>query len=84
MSKHLFLALLGIASCMALASTGYSEGVAVVGCGVLGTSLCKQILACPDFDGREGELMFPIQCYYSDVAALAYSKILSHWNNKDK
>ena len=56
MEMYLLLALFGITSCMALATTGYSEGVAVVGCGVLGTSLCKQILECPDFDGRQGEL----------------------------
>lgn len=48
-----FLVLLGLTSCLALASTGYSDGVAVVGCGVLGTSLCKQILECPNFEGRQ-------------------------------
>lgn len=31
-----------------------NKGIAVVGCGVLGTSLCKQLLESPDFDGRTG------------------------------
>jgi hypothetical protein len=28
--------------------------IAVVGCGVLGTSFCKQLLSSPDFQGRKG------------------------------
>lgn len=35
-----------------LASSKTSSDIAVVGCGVLGTSLCKQLLASPDFKGR--------------------------------
>jgi len=32
-----------------------ADGVAVVGCGVLGTSLCRQILGSSDFGSRSGE-----------------------------
>ena len=32
-----------------------SSECAVVGCGVLGTSLCKQILASPEFSDWQGE-----------------------------
>ncbi len=32
--------------------------IAVVGCGVLGTSLCKQLLSSPDFQGRKGKTNF--------------------------
>jgi hypothetical protein len=67
---------------MALASTGNTDGVAVVGCGVLGTSLCKQILECPDFEGRQGELIsgfvFPF-CEILAHVALPFS----HWDYKD-
>ena len=34
--------------------------IAVVGCGVLGTSLCKQLLSSPSFEGRSG--MWYILC----------------------
>lgn len=33
--------------------TSSSDGIAIIGCGVLGTSLCRQILESSDFDGRE-------------------------------
>ena len=33
------------------------DGIAVVGCGVLGTSLCKQLLSSPDFEGVQGEFV---------------------------
>ena len=48
------LVLISLTSCMALASTGYIDGVAVVGCGVLGTSLCQQIMGCADFQDKQG------------------------------
>ena len=43
-------------SCRAFASNkNVADGVAVVGCGVLGTSLCKQLLESPHFSGNTGE-----------------------------
>lgn len=43
---------------LALATTMSTSGdIAVIGCGVLGTSLCRQILASADFDGRSGEFV---------------------------
>jgi hypothetical protein len=35
-------------------SANTSNSIAIVGCGVLGTSLCKQILACPELESVKG------------------------------
>jgi len=57
------LLLFGLAAsadaCVALSSTSgptmsnNNNGIAVIGCGVLGTSLCKQLLESPDFSDRQ-------------------------------
>jgi pyrroline-5-carboxylate reductase len=31
-----------------------ADHIAVIGCGVLGTSLCRQLLESPDFADRKG------------------------------
>ena len=36
-------------------SASSSCDIAVVGCGVLGTSLCRQLLSSPDFESKTGE-----------------------------
>lgn len=50
------LAILSLLLCFprswALASMTNRNDVAVIGCGVLGTSLCKQLLESPDFSSR--------------------------------
>ena len=45
-------AVLGAAS---LTMSAAADGIAVVGCGVLGTSLCKQLIENPKFGSRSGE-----------------------------
>ena len=42
-----------ISTCTAFAAKPM-DGIAVIGCGVLGTSLCKQLLASPGFASRTG------------------------------
>lgn len=48
-----FVCMLPVAS-FAVSNKGSCDSIAVIGCGVLGTSLCKQILSCPDFDSKSG------------------------------
>ena len=37
-----------------MSATTSESDIAIIGCGVLGTSLCKQLLTSPDFQGRSG------------------------------
>jgi len=56
---HLLVPLCLLLRCppsMAFASMSNRNDVAVIGCGVLGTSLCKQLLESPDFSSRTSAL----------------------------
>lgn len=44
---------------------------AVVGCGVLGTSLCRQLLESPDFEGRSGK-PYCTTCNYKQLRLLRF------------
>lgn len=54
MFSFLFKIMSILTSVTAFASPSLSscDSVAIFGCGVLGTSLCKQILSCPDFQSK--------------------------------
>jgi hypothetical protein len=48
-----FLGQISSAAAMSISSSGALE-CAVVGCGVLGTSLCKQMIESPEFSSWKG------------------------------
>ena len=55
-SFFLLLCLLSPASAFSLPNNfASSSDIAIVGCGVLGTSLCKQLLSSPGFEFKTGE-----------------------------
>ena len=73
----LFFLLLGtmisLSPSAAFAATSSSGDIAVVGCGVLGTSLCKQLLSSPDFGSKTGEYVCMYVCMR--VGADLYGRI---------
>lgn len=64
MFTFLFKIMSILTSVTAFASPSLSscDSVAIFGCGVLGTSLCKQILSCPDFQSKSGESIGMKEC----------------------
>jgi hypothetical protein len=62
-----FLFTLLLPSCLSLVSTAMSctGGVAVIGCGVLGTSLCKQLIEAPEFSEASGASLWQRIRYFA-------------------
>jgi hypothetical protein len=58
-----------------LSSSASPSQCAVVGCGVLGTSLCKQLLATPEFEGWTGKHEISRRLPFSNTVTSSYRSL---------
>ena len=74
-------------SCLALSSAGMvlNGEIAVIGCGVLGTSLCKQLIEAPEFSAASGESVITRHwmAILDDFSVYVFLPFISHWNYQD-
>jgi len=69
--------MLPVASLAVVPNKASCDSIAIVGCGVLGTSLCKQLLSCPDFQSKSGRFIVSQNLLLS-IMMCAQMQILAH------
>lgn len=81
-THYLFLVLFGPMS-SALSVSSSRSGFAVVGCGVLGTSLCKQFLESSEFKDSKSKLSLLVIDFFLNNQKLKIVLFTSYWHYKD-